>query len=103
MGVIDNLESLLAKGQDSALLRYGLGCEYLRLQRLDQAIVHLRKAIELDADYSAAWKQLGKALAAADRRGEAIAAYEAGVRVAERKGDVQAAKEMRVFLKRLRR
>jgi len=44
---------------------------------------------------------LGKALAAAARPAEAQEAYRQGIAAAERKGDVQAAKEMKVFLKRL--
>lgn len=101
MALIDNLETMLRRGQDNALVRYGLGNEYLKLKQLDQAVAHLQKAVEFDPTYSAAWKQLGKALAASARTVEAINAYEAGIRAAEQRGDVQAAKEMRVFLRRL--
>ncbi len=101
MALIDNLEMMLRRGQDNALVRYGLGNEYLKLKQLDQAVTHLQKAVELDPTYSAAWKQLGKALAASARTAEAMNAYEAGIRAAEQRGDLQAAKEMRVFLRRL--
>ncbi len=103
MAVIDNLEALLAKGTDNALLRYGLGNEHLKLGHHEQAIGHLKRAVVHDPTYSAAWKLLGKALADAGHTAEAIKAYEDGIRVAEVKGDVQAAKEMRVFLNRLQR
>jgi len=101
MAVVDNLEALLAKGTDNALLRFGLANEYLKLGQFEQAIGHLRKALAHDPKYSAAWKRLGKALADTGRMDEARAAYESGIKAAEEKGDVQAAKEMRVFLKRL--
>lgn len=101
MAVVDNLEALLAKGTDNALLRFGLANEYLKLGQLEQAIGHLRKALAHDPRYSAAWKRLGKALADTGRTDEARAAYASGIKAAEGKGDVQAAKEMRVFLKRL--
>ena len=101
MTVVENLEALLAKGTDNALLRFGLANEYLKLGQLEQAIGHLRKAVAHDPKYSAAWKRLGKALADGGRSAEAMRAYEDGIRVAEEKGDIQAAKEMRVFLKRL--
>ena len=103
MTLIDNLETMLGRGQDNALVRYGLGNEYLKLHQYDQAIRHLQKAVEFDPRYSAAWKQLGKAYAGAEQTNQAIAAYEAGIGAAEAKGDVQAAKEMRVFLKRLKK
>ena len=103
MGVVDNLEALLAKGTDNALLRFGLANEYLKLGHTEQAIGHLRKALAHDPKYSAAWKRLGNALSDTGRMDEAIAAYEYGIRAAEEKGDVQAVKEMRVFLKRLKK
>ena len=46
---------------------------------------------------------LGKALIEAAREREAIAAFTQGITVATAQGDVQAAKEMTVFLKRLMR
>jgi tetratricopeptide (TPR) repeat protein len=101
VALVDNLEAMLARGQDSALLRFGLGGEYLKLKQYDKAIVHLREALAKDPKHSAAWKLLGEALAAAGRKDEAIKAYEDGIRSAEEKGDIQAAREMRVFLKRL--
>jgi Tfp pilus assembly protein PilF len=103
VGVIENLEALLAKGQDNALLRFGLANEYLKLGKPEIAIGHLRKAVSHDSKYSAAWKRLGTALAETGRTGDAIQAYEQGIRVAEEKGDIQAAKEMRVFLRRLQK
>jgi len=103
MSAIDNLEAMLARGQDSALLRYSLGNEYSKANQNDKAIEHLQQAVALDPNYSAAWKLLGRTLAHAAREDEAIAAYEAGIRVAEAKGDLQAAKEMTVFLRRLRK
>ena len=92
---------MLHRGQDNALVRYDLGNEYLKLKEFDKSAEHLRKATEFDRNYSAAWKSLGKALASAGKNAEAIKAYEMGIRVAEEKGDVQAVKEMRVFLRRL--
>ncbi len=100
MAIRDNLEKMLASGQDTALLRYSLGAEYLKAEAPEQAADHLARAVELDPQYSAAWKLYGKALAALERQAEAAEVYRKGIAVAERRGDVQAAKEMRVFLKR---
>jgi predicted Zn-dependent protease len=103
MAIVDNLEAMLARGQDSALLRYSLGGEYLKINQPDKAAEHLRQAVVKDPKYSAAWKLLGKALADAGHQDEAMKAYEDGIKVAEEKGDKQAAKEMTVFLKRLQK
>lgn len=100
MSIIDNLEAMRARGQDSALLRYSLGNEYLKQGQTDEAIDHLAEAVSQDPGYSAAWKLYGKALTQAGRSVEAVEALRRGIEVAEDKGDAQAAKEMRVFLKR---
>jgi Flp pilus assembly protein TadD len=95
------LEKILASGRDDALLRFGLGTAYLSAGQQQQAIVHLRRAVELNPDYSAAWKLLGNALAAAGQFDDASRAYASGIAAAERKGDKQALKEMQVFIRRL--
>jgi Tfp pilus assembly protein PilF len=101
MNTIEKLKTLLAKGHENALLRFSLGSAYLKEKNYLQAIEHLSRAVELDPGYSAAWKLYGKALSGDGRIGESAAAYERGIAVAEKKGDIQAAKEMKVFLKRL--
>jgi tetratricopeptide (TPR) repeat protein len=101
MSKIASFEKMLAAGQDSALLRYSLGNACQAEGRVDEAIVHLARAVEMDPGYSAAWKAYGKVLAAAGRREEAGRAFSTGISVAEENGDIQAAKEMKVFLKRL--
>jgi predicted Zn-dependent protease len=100
MGMIENLEALLARGQDSALLRYSLGNEYLKVGQNEKAIEHLAEAVHQDPGYSAAWKLFGKALTTGGRPREALDAFDRGIETAEAKGDIQAAKEMRVFRKR---
>ena len=60
--VVRNLEALLAQGKESALLRFSLGNEYLKLGEHWVAVYQLKRALELDPNYSAAWKILGKAL-----------------------------------------
>jgi predicted Zn-dependent protease len=101
MTAIDNFEKMLAAGRDSALLRFSLGNAYIKKDDPDTAVRHLAHAVELDSDYSAAWKLYGKALAAAGRESEAADAFGRGIEVAEKRGDKQAAREMQVFLRRL--
>jgi len=101
--MIDNLEKMLASGKDNALLRYTLGSHYLKAGDARRAVEHLRESVRLDPAYSAAWKVYGKSLAAADDLAGARDAYMAGIQAAGKKGDMQAAREMQVFLKRVQR
>lgn len=102
MSMIENFEAMLASGKDSALLRFSLGSEYMKINEPTKAAEHLRAAIAQDTNYSAAWKLLGKASAALGETEYAIDAYTKGIAAATAKGDKQAVKEMTVFLKRLR-
>ena len=99
----ENLEKLLAQGRDSALLRFGLGDACLKDHDAAQAALHLAQATVQQPGYSAAWKLLGKALHQLDRLEEAQAAWTTGVTVAQQQGDLQAVKEMMVFVKRLQK
>jgi len=95
------LEKLLAAGKDSALLRFGLGNAYLSSGDPARACEHLRQAVRMNPDYSAAWKLFGKALAAAGSDADALSAYRQGIAAAERSGDKQAMKEMQVYARRV--
>jgi predicted Zn-dependent protease len=98
-----SFEKMLAAGKDSALLRYSLGNEYLKAGDAARAAEHFARAVAQDPKYTAAWKLYGKALAAAGREAEALAAYREGIAVAHAKGDKQAEKEMTVFARRIER
>ncbi len=98
---ISALKKLLEQGQDSVILRFGLGNALFKSGQAAEAIPHLKAALEFDPDYSAAWKILGKALVETGAKEEAITVYEKGLLVADKKGDRQAVKEINVFLKRL--
>ncbi len=103
MGIIENFESLLAKGRDDALLRYSLANEYFKGGRFNRAVEHLQRAVEHDSTYSAAWKLYGKTLMELGDFQRAIQVFEEGIAAARERGDIQAAKEMEVFEKRARK
>ncbi|MER3546859.1 MAG: hypothetical protein C4338_04320 [Rhodanobacteraceae bacterium] len=100
---IQALRAQLGGARDGALLRYSLGSALLDAGEIAQAVIQLREALTFDPNYSAAWKLLGKAQLALGDTDTAAEAWREGIAVAEKRGDVQAAKEMRVFLKRLSR
>ncbi len=99
--MLENLERLLARGKDGALLRFSIAGEYLKRGDTASAVAHLLKSVELDPKYSAGWKLLGKAYEVAGQFTAAEEAWRQGLNVSEANGDLQAAKEMKVFLKRL--
>lgn len=101
--MLDKLLTMLDQGQDGAMLRFSLGNEYLKRERPQDAADHLGEAVAQDPDYSAAWKLYGQALDAAGQTEQALDAFERGIAAAEKRGDKQAAKEMNVFLRRLRK
>lgn len=103
MASAEIFEKMLEKGPDSALLRYSLANAYVSESRESDAIAHLTKALELDDQYSAAWKLLGRCYFEIGDYPNAVNTYQAGVEVADSNGDKQAVKEMQVFLKRAER
>ena len=103
MSLTESFEKLLASGTDNAMLRFSLGNAYYQAGDFESAVSHLKQATSHDPGYSAAWKMYGKALAEAGRQQEAMEAYAKGIECADNKGDIQAAKEMRVFLRRLQK
>jgi Tfp pilus assembly protein PilF len=103
MDMTANLEALIASGSDGAPVRLALAARYSAAGDIARALQHAEVAVTLDADYSAAWKMLGKLKAEAGQPEQATEAYRKGIEIADRRGDQQAAKEMRVFLKRLNR
>ncbi|WP_319016928.1 tetratricopeptide repeat protein [Diaphorobacter aerolatus] len=95
------LEALLASGKETALLRYTLGKSHLDAERYLAAREHLQRAVELDPQYSVAWKFLGKAALALGDTAAARDAWTKGFACAEARGDAQVVKELGVFLRRL--
>jgi Tfp pilus assembly protein PilF len=99
---IDDLLALLEDEPDDALLRFTLGKEYLDGGDAAAALPHLERAVAVDPRYTVAYRYLGAALERIGRAADAASAWERGIAVAEDTGDLQAGKEMRVFLERLR-
>jgi predicted Zn-dependent protease len=87
--------------RDGALLRFSLGNALLADGEPEPAIDELRRALDFDPTYSAAWKLLGKACLDAGQAQAAAEAWRRGIDAATQRGDKQAGKEMAVFLRRL--
>jgi Flp pilus assembly protein TadD len=99
---IRELEELLQDEPDDPLLRLTLGKEHLEAGNAADAVPHLERAVAVDPKYTVAYRYLGAALEKAGRSADAAAVWERGIVVASETGDIQAGKEMQVFLDRLR-
>jgi uncharacterized protein HemY len=98
---IEGLREIIEDEPDDELGHFMLAQELSRVGEHAEAAAHFRAAIALKADYTAAFRGLGKALTALGRPEEAREIYHQGLVVAEQNGDLQTAREMEVFLKRL--
>ncbi|MFQ5696320.1 MAG: tetratricopeptide repeat protein [Terriglobia bacterium] len=98
---VEQLKQLIEDDPSDSVLHYGLGAELLRRKDYPAAAHALRKALELKPDYSAAYRELGKAMERLNMRDEAVDFYKMGLAVAQQNGDLQTAREIEVFLKRL--
>ena len=95
------LKALIELDPDDPVLHFGLGCEHLQRGEFAAAAEALQHALGLNRDYSAAHRELGKALEKLSRREDAVTAYRRGREVAKGRGDLQTAREIELFLKRL--
>lgn len=82
---------------------FGLASEYFKLNRFVEAIATAQRLIQVQRDYSAAYRLLGQAYAGKGDIDEAIRIFQAGIAIAQEKGDLQTGKEMEVFLHRLQK
>jgi Tfp pilus assembly protein PilF len=101
--MIARLRAQVGGPRDGALLRFSLGTALLSRGDALGAVNELRIALDFDPAYSAAWKLLGRALVEAGDANGAEEAWQRGIAIARERGDVQAGKEMAVFLRRLRK
>ena len=80
---IDTFRLMVEKKPDGFLGRYGLGDKILQLgENLEEAVVHLRVAVELDPVHVASHFALGRALAGLKRHDEAKVVLNAGIEAA---------------------
>jgi predicted Zn-dependent protease len=98
---VAQFQALIALDPADTVLRFGLGELYFDADDFAMAAEQFAEIVRLDPQYSAAYRYLGQSYAALARQAEAREVFERGITVAEARGDLQTAKEMRVFLRRL--
>jgi Tfp pilus assembly protein PilF len=83
------------------MLRLTLAQLLLDQKEFFEAENHLLAALEMNRNYTAAWKALGKVRQQAGDAKGAADAWSRGIEIARKNGDKQAEKEMTVFARRL--
>src|ERR1044071_3072638 len=91
---IEAFEAMLKDQPDEAMIWYGLGNEYFKLERWADAANALRQVVRLNPDYSAAYQMLGSALMSDARHDEARRAWTEGIEAARRSGAWKAQQHM---------
>ena len=92
--VVERQEAAVAERPDDPLARMTLARSYQKLGMPAKAVSHLRKALDLDATLSTVYLELGKCLESANMKQDAIAVYEQGVPLADKKGDLMPRNQM---------
>lgn len=98
MSRLDQLLKLVALDPRDPMTHYGLGLEYLKLERFDDAIRAFDGALAADGKYSTAYYHKARTQAAAGRPGDARATLQTGIAVAQSAGDWHAKGEMEELL-----
>jgi tetratricopeptide (TPR) repeat protein len=100
---IEQLRWIATAAPSDYLALYMLGLELTRDDQHEEAAEVLARCVAIKPDYTAAYRHWGDALRRAGRHEEAASVYERGIAVSEQTGDLQAGKEMRVFLEKLQK
>ena len=103
MSMTERLIKMLESGRDDPMLRFGLGSAFFNEDRFEEAVEHLEACIRQDEDYSAAYKLLGKSAYQLGDLDRAQSVFERGLAIAQKQGDKQTEKEIRVFQKKIGR
>ena len=94
---ISRLEKLLEfikNEPDDEFLKYALATEYLRLNQTDKALEYYEDLVNHNPGYVGTYYHLGKLYEALNRRDEALATYQTGMKVTKEKRDNHAFSEL---------
>ena len=82
------------------MLWFGLGRTLLELSHPHEAVQAFEHATRIDPDYTAAFRDLGRAHLDAGDCAEAARVFAHAIALAEKTGDLQTGREIHVFLRR---
>jgi predicted Zn-dependent protease len=83
---IDIFRQMASASPDDAMIWYGLGSEYVKVENWEEAVMALRNVVRINPDYTAAYQMLGTALMSQGEREEARRTWTSGIEAAGRTG-----------------
>lgn len=95
---IEVFKQMASAQPDDAMIWYGLGSEYVKLEQWTEAVEALRHVLRINPDYTAAYQMLGSALASLGEPDEARRAWTEGIETANRTGAWKARSHMEGLL-----
>lgn len=95
---IEIFEEMAHSQPGDAMIHYGLASEYMKLEDWPKASDALRRVIEINPDYTAAYQMLGTALSNQGRLQEARGVWTEGIKAAKRTGAWKAGQHMEGLL-----
>ncbi len=94
MSRLEQIQKMLTAEPNDVFLNFGMAMEYVKADRLEDAVAQFARVNEIDPHYIAAYFQRGNTLITIGRLHDASAVLREGIEVAERIGDQHAAAEM---------
>jgi predicted Zn-dependent protease len=91
---IEKLRSFLAQNPADNFVQHALALEYMKLNKNEDARKEFEDLLRRDKNYVGSYYHLAKLLEKMDRREEAIACYEEGMKVAKELNDNHAYNEL---------
>jgi tetratricopeptide (TPR) repeat protein len=101
MSRLDQLLRLAAAQPDDPFTHYGVGLEYVQLERWAEALAAFEQTLQLDPQYTAAYFQKARVELKLGRRDAAAETLTAGIAVAAGRGDTHAVSKMQELLESL--
>src|SRR3954469_11172859 len=91
---LDKLLAFIQNEPEDEFLKYALATEYLRLNETDKALFYYEDLITNHPGYTGTYYHLGKLYEALNRKEDAMATYEAGMKITKEKRDNHAFSEL---------
>ncbi|HPQ08604.1 MAG TPA: hypothetical protein PK995_05195 [Bacteroidia bacterium] len=94
----DQILELLKENPDDVFLNYALGLEYFSENNLNLAEQQMKKVVQIDANYTSAYYQLGLILIEQNKEQEALEYLKKGLEIALEKNNLKEISEFKSLI-----